>query len=170
MVHTNNNWYINIYFPGGKYLINTGIIIQNSTLTDSLIIQKSSNISVTYNRPLKSEDLYDSSYSHVIGVNLQNLDNGQRYNKFFMKIILPDDQEAFIEEVLFNQSYDIARCNDQFTDCYVYHKFRIVEGLKEDDICWILTTRFGHNISTDITQPGKRFYTNPESCMKLVND
>lgn len=149
---------------------NNEITIQNSTLIKSPVIQKSSNISLTYNNPSEFMDV--SFYPYVISMHTQTPDaDGKRYNYYFMKIILPDNQEAFMEEVLFNKSYAIANCNEENTDCYVYHKFRINESLTEDNVCWIFTTRFGHeNMSGDTRVCGKRFKIDPKSCMKLVNE
>jgi len=150
---------------------NSGINNQNATLINSPIIQKSSNISITYNQP-PEENVLSPFYSTGFIIDFDTpATNGKIYNNYFVKFILPDDKEVFMEEVLFNKSYEIARCNEQLTDCYVYHKFEIKTGLKEDNICWIFTTRFGHsNISTDSMKPANRFFIDPKSCSKLVNE
>jgi hypothetical protein len=148
--------------------INNGIIIQNSTLTNSPTFQKSSNISVTYN-PTPESDMYSPFYSGEISMNRDDLIDGKKYHFYFMKFILPDDQEVLLEEVLFNTTYKIASCNEAFTDCYIYHKYRNKGELKDDDICWIFTTRFGHDeMSSDTIIAGERFSKHPEDCSKLV--
>lgn len=161
---------------GGKHIININsnndiMNVENSTFKNSPIFQRSSNISLTYN-PAPDDDLVSPFYSTKLFMEGDKLIfDGKKYNFYFMKIILPDDQEAFIPELLFNKSYDIANCNEQWTDCYVYHKFRIKGELKEDDICWIFTTRFGHDyLHTDALRGAKRFQNNPANCSKLIQD
>lgn len=160
-------------FFGGKYIINyNNIEIRNSNLINSPIVQGSSNMTFIYTSSTYPNDAFDPFfYPKTFGINMNNFIDGKKVNRYFMKIIIPDSQEVFLKEVLFNISYDIARCNEQDTDCYVYHKFRTNENLKEDDICWIYTTRLGHEeISSDILEFGKRFMNNPESCYELVQD
>ena len=149
---------------------NDNIFIENSSLTNSPIFQRSTNISLTYNPP-PEDDVYTPFYSYTLSKTNEKPINGKNYNLYFMKIILPDNQEAFIPEVLFNKTLPIANCNEESTDCYIHHKFRIKEELKEEDICWIFTTRFGHDyMSSDSMEPATKFHNNPEECIKLVQD
>jgi len=149
---------------------NNEIIIQNSTLTDSPIFQKSSNISVTYNTPPES-DMYSPFYSQELSLNIDTPLNGKKYHFYFLKFVLPDDQEVLLEKVLFNTTYKIASCNVESTDCYIYHKSRNKRELKEEDTCWVYITRFGHDdIDSDVQKFGERFLKDPESCSKLVTE
>ncbi|WAM22600.1 MAG: hypothetical protein OI715_00475 (plasmid) [Candidatus Methanoperedens sp.] len=73
---------------------------------------------------------------------------------FFVKVVLPDGQIAFVDKFLHNTRYDIAQCNDGLTDCYIYHKFK-VNNLPEDQVCWILPDKWEY---------GKKFLIYPEEC------
>ncbi|MCK5629745.1 MAG: hypothetical protein KAI26_03960 [Nanoarchaeota archaeon] len=163
---------LNAFWPHEDIIDNSnnGIIIENSTLTESPIFHKSSNISVTYNSPPES-DMYSPFYSKEISLNIDSLINGKKYHRYLMKFILPDDQEVLLEKVLFNTTYKIASCNEEFTDCYIYNKYRNKGELVEKDICWIYNTRMGHDeIETDSLVAGKRLSQDPKSCSKLVSE
>lgn len=152
------------FWPKRDIIDNNAIMIQNSTLTNSPIFQKSSNISLTYNSPPDS-DLYSPFYSQSIFYKNTNSLGGKNYNLYFLKFILPDDQEAFLDKVLFNTTYQVASCNDEKTDCYIYHKYRKGVEIKEEDICWIFTTRIGRDeIGSDKLIVGERFSKHPEEC------
>lgn len=146
------------------------IKIQNSTLTNSPLFQKSSNISVTYNSAPES-DIYSPFYSQELSYNEDGPRFGKNYNFYFMKFILPDEQEVLLEKVLFNTTYKIASCNAEMTDCYVYHEYRNKGELIGSDVCWIYTTRFGHDeTGSDILMKGERYPKHPEECAKLVTE
>ncbi len=156
------------FWPSDNTIDNSNnVLLYNSTLTDSPIIQGSSNFSVTYNDP-PDGDVYTPFYRYSMELKKDNLINGNAYDYYNLKFIMPDDQEAFIPEVLFNKSYVIGSCNEESTDCYVYHKFRINDDFKEEDTCWIFTTRFGHDIGTDSQRPAKLFNSDSSKCIKLV--
>ena len=144
------------------------ININNSSLINSPTIQQSSNISIVYNTP-KNFDINNGEcnplfYIEQIGL----LKDKIKYDFYSVKYILPDDQEAFIEKVLFNVSYWIGSCNKEFTDCCVYHKFRIKKSL-DNNICWVHKTRFGHeNLVSDIWNYTERVLLEPDKCVREV--
>jgi len=160
------------FFFWGNYIINSSdddITIQDSNLTNSPIIQKSSNVSVTYTTPSDSDMVNLFFYKKTFSITRDNTYFGMKFNLYGMKVILPDGQEAFLEKNLFNKSYTIGICNEELTDCYIYHKFRIKDKLPEDRICAILYTRLGNeDIGTDIMSYAPKFQTDPDSCYKVI--
>lgn len=161
-------------FFGGKYIIqissnNNQIIIENSSLSNSPIFQDSSNISVTYGTETDSDVLNPLFYTHTFSV-LRNLEHfGKRFDLYLMKIILPDGQEALLNKARFNETYTIAACNEEWTDCYVYHKYKTESKLTDEDVCAILYSRIGNEeLGSDITSYTKKFQTEQKNCYEII--
>ncbi len=76
------------------------ISINNATLTNSFIVQDSPGTSIEY------IDAYDKTYIFELSVN--NWEDGWALDIYSIKLILPDGQEAFIKEAVFQKKYKIA--------------------------------------------------------------
>ena len=157
-------------FVGGNYLINIAsnnnqLHIDNSTLIKSPIVQGSSNVSIVYSEDDNSAPPNPSIYSKLAGalLNFEIPELGGKVNIYNVKYILPDGQIVFLKEMKFNETYQIAQCNQEYTDCYIYHKFRAPE-LQVEEICWEAGWRDGGG-----AQSQSKFRSNPSSCFSVIN-
>lgn len=84
-----------------------------------------------------------------------------RFDLFNVKIILPSKQELFLPEFLFDKSYSIAYSNDEHSDFYIMHKYRIFDDFNEKDVCFI------HNINEEgrvLIEYGPKYKSDNELC------
>lgn len=159
------NYMLNINI--GRNQIN----IHDSSVTNSPIIQESSNISVVYN----TDDTFGLDYDqypriHSLKFHEDYRPLDKKANFYFVKVIVPDRKEAFLQEILFNKEYTISRCNMDLTDCIINPIFRPNKDLTEDQICWTFISRFSDkNLTYDRFMSSKRFKTDPAKCFSYVN-
>lgn len=139
------------FFAGSFTLNFYQIINNNSTLTDSPIFQNVGSAAVNYTKVEPSNIPNDQFFVGTIhflndkpwfsdGVNAT-------YNN--VVFIMPDDTKAYIKKIPFGSDYEIGRCNEAKTHCFIYNSFKI--PIADGDVCWVITTRFGHDFNTDIT-------------------
>lgn len=169
--------FIGLIFSANYMLnINIGrnqINIRDSSVINSPMIQESSNISVVYN----TDDTFGLDYDqypriHTLKFHKDFTNNyvGGDANFYFVKVIVPDRKEAFLEEILFNKEYTISRCNMELTDCIINPKFRPNKDLTEDQICWTFISRFSDkNLTYDKLIPSMKFKTDRNRCFSYVN-
>ncbi len=152
----------------GKNSIN----IQNSSVINSPMIQDSSNVSVVYN----PDDTFGLDYDQYPRIHTLKTHKdfttfylGGKANLYFVKVIVADRKEAFLEEILFNKEYAVSRCNMELTDCIINPKFRPNKDLTEDQICWTFISRFSDkNLTYDELIPSKKFQIDRDKCFKSV--
>jgi hypothetical protein len=108
--------------------------IMDSTLNQSPILQDSPGTIITYNA---GGPIDPGLYSEVINVrnNLTYPSLGGGGNFYNYEVVLPDLSKAFLQTVLFGKNYDIAQCNQAFTECQVYNAYKFSPS-DEKDLCW----------------------------------
>ncbi len=131
-----------------------------------------SNISISVQSTnYDPDDECKRNYPKSFGINASFVNfRGNKVNLYNLKFILPDYKEAFLKKAIYNESYTIGECNDQLSDCCVYHKYIVTGDLSNKDICWIHTTRLTGDVVSDSIVATDEFYINPESCMKEISN
>ena len=100
-----------------------------------------------------------------------NLDNGgtrvtirhQKFNLFNVKVILPSNQELFLSEYLYDQEYVVAYSNDDGSDYYIPHKYRITYDFNDEDVCFINYAN-PKSDEAELMQVGPKYISDEESC------
>lgn len=110
-----------------------GSILENSPIIQ---IQNSPNASVLidYNDdeqiPLDIPIIMSLNPSSAISPNSDFLNS---------KFIFPDGKEAFIPRMSHDEEYIIAYRNNDCSDFYIPEKYKMVEEIQDEDICFIIT-------------------------------
>ena len=118
----------------GKTEINPEeISITDSFLYNSPVIQNSQEISIEYN------EYKQIPFNIPI---IMSLDPSKFKNFDFLntKFVLPDGSEAFISRMSHGKEYIIAYKNDDCSDFYVSEKYKMMEEIQTEDLCFIITS------------------------------
>ena|SRR3989344_6427898 len=141
---------------------------QNSTFNSPIIQGEFKDSIISINSSYISDSIDPTLYSQIITwVNQGTYQGLGQLNLYNIKLILPDGQEAYIEKLLFGERIDIAQCNEVFTDCVIYYKFRA--KIPDKELCWLRelnTTKIDSKtyIISEIIKRSNRYITEPEKC------
>jgi hypothetical protein len=147
-----------------SYNVKNQIIIgDNNSFIRSPIVQGSST-NITYVLPEDNIPNYSNELSVQSYMYLAPFGKSDRLN---VLITLPDTQTIFMKEMLFNMSYKIALCNDEFTDCYIYHAYRSYEhNLSQKCFHMTITPSKPPELVNNNVINEARFYQHPGECYR----
>ena len=160
---------LSLLFPTGDI---NNINVNNSSLTNSPLIQSSSNFSLIYTLGDSYDNLPFGYYTKPIQIKTDYYEiirmekQGCMVSNVFFDsvIVLPSRQKVFLNAIWYNESYTIAYFNNDETDAYIPHAYRVPENITDKDICYTFyIDKVGEPMRLE---EGEKVNINKSSCFK----